>query len=84
MRVYLAGTKIPELGRVVMLAPPNRGSRVVDKFSGSAGYGYLNGPAGYQLGTDPDSVPLQLGPAHFEVGSIAGDRSHQSHPVHRL
>jgi pimeloyl-ACP methyl ester carboxylesterase len=75
VRVYLADRRIPELGRVVMLAPPNRGSRVADEFSGVPGFGFLNGPAGYQLGTGPDSVPLKLGPADFEVGVIAGDRS---------
>lgn len=75
VRVYLADRTIPELGRVVMLAPPNRGSRVADEFSGVPGYGFLNGPAGYQLGTGPDSVPRKLGPADFEVGVIAGDRS---------
>jgi len=75
VRAYLATTTIPELGRVVMLAPPNRGSRVVDEFADFPGYELLNGPAGFQLGTGPDSVPLQLGPANFEVGIIAGDRS---------
>ncbi len=75
VRFYLATQKIPELGRVVMLAPPNRGSRVVDTFSGYPGYGLINGPAGYQLGTGPGGIPCRLGPADFEVGIIAGDRT---------
>jgi pimeloyl-ACP methyl ester carboxylesterase len=75
VRVYLAASTIPELGRVVMLAPPNRGSRVADEFSGVPGYELLNGPAGFQLGTDEKSVPRKLGPVDFEVGVIAGDRS---------
>lgn len=75
VRVYLQDRKIPELGRVVMLAPPNQGSRVVDEFSGVPGYELLNGPAGFQLGTDKNSVPRKLGPADFEVGIIAGDKS---------
>lgn len=73
VRYYLSRNKIPELGRVVMLAPPNQGSKVVDKFSSMPGFKLINGPAGYQLGTDKNSIPLQLGPADFEVGIIAGD-----------
>ncbi len=75
VRYYLAHHEIEELGRVVMLAPPNQGSKVVDEFSGMPGYRWLNGPAGLQLGTDADSIPLRLGPARFEVGIIAGDRT---------
>ena len=73
VRYYLAAQKIHELGRVVMLAPPNQGSKVVNKFSRYPGYGWVNGPAGYQLGTAKESIPLKLGPADFEVGIIAGD-----------
>lgn len=75
IRQYLASQDIAGLGRVVMLAPPNQGSKVVDKFSVMPGYRLINGPAGYQLGTDGNSIPLQLGPADFEVGIIAGDRT---------
>lgn len=35
----------------------------------------LNGPAGYQLGKNNASIPLQLEAADFEMGIIAGDRS---------
>ena len=73
VRYYLAHNTIEELGRIVMLAPPNQGSNVVDEFSDMPGYEILNGPAGFQLGKDEKSVPLQLGPAHYEVGIIAGD-----------
>ena len=73
VRYYLSNNTIPELGRVVMLAPPNQGSNVVETFSQLPGYEMLNGPAGYQLGKDENSIPLQLGPANFEVGIIAGD-----------
>jgi len=75
VRYYLSLNEIPELGRVVMLAPPNQGSKVVDKFSWVPGYEMLNGPAGYQLGTDENSVPLKLAPSNFEIGIIAGDRT---------
>jgi triacylglycerol lipase len=67
--------KKPEkLGRVVMLSPPNRGSAAVDFLRNWKIYKWLNGPAGQQLSTDPDSVPNQLGPVDYPVGIIAGDR----------
>ena len=75
MRYYLFSTQIQELGYVIMLAPPNQGSKVVNEFSWMPGYEMINGPAGYQLGTDENSIPLKLGPANFEVGIIAGDRT---------
>ena len=75
VRYYLAEHHWPELGRVVMLGPPNRGSQVVDKLAWVPGFGLWNGPAGFQLGTGEASLPRQLGPARFAVGVIAGTRS---------
>ena len=75
VRQYLSTREIDELGRVVMLAPPNQGSVAADKLGKIPGYGWLNGPAGRQLGKGEDSVPLKLGPADFELGVIAGSRS---------
>ncbi len=63
---------IPELGRVVMLAPPNQGSEVVDKTRFLPGAGLVGGQALLQLGTTDDDVPAQLGAVDFEVGVIAG------------
>lgn len=75
VRNYLAHNKLPELGRVVMLAPPNNGSPVVDKLKNNFAFVWLNGPAGRQLGTGKDSLPKKLGPVDFNLGVIAGDRS---------
>lgn len=72
LRYYLSERQIDKLGHVVMLAPPNQGSEVVDKWRNRPGFRQLNGPAGLQLGTDAESVPRQLGAVEFSLGVIAG------------
>lgn len=75
VRQYLARHDIDNLGRVVMLGPPNKGSEVVDRLRDVPGFRFVNGVAGQQLGTDPDSVPNRLGRADYDLGIIAGTRS---------
>lgn len=75
VRQYLENHNIANLNRVVMLGPPNQGSEVVDKLRDAPGFHWLNGDAGLQLGTDPQSIPNRLGPANFDVGIIAGNMS---------
>ena len=75
VRQFLTGHELEELGRVVMLAPPNQGSAAVDELADLPGFDWLNGPAGRQLGKGESSVPLRLGPADFELGIIAGSRT---------
>lgn len=64
---------LPNIGRVVMLGPPNQGSEVVDTFENLKAFEWINGPAGLQLGTE--GKPAQLGAVNFELGVIAGNRS---------
>jgi len=75
IRFYLAQSNIYDLGRVVMLAPPNAGSELVDRLSQTQLFNLINGPAGKQLGTDASSLPNSLGAVDYEVGIIAGNRS---------
>jgi triacylglycerol lipase len=74
LRYYLSLKQIDKLGRVVMLAPPNQGSEIVDKLGAWKLFKYLSGPAGLQLGTEADSVPNSLGSVNYPVGIIAGNK----------
>ncbi|SMF16737.1 hypothetical protein SAMN02745866_01091 [Alteromonadaceae bacterium Bs31] len=75
IREYLASNTIENLKYVVMLGPPNQGSEVVDKLKDVPGFHFINGQAGLQLGTGELSTPNTLGPANFNVGIIAGNKS---------
>lgn len=75
VRYYFSENQYDSLGRVVMLAPPNRGSRAVDELQDWPGFEWLNGPAGYQLGKGEDSIPLQLGTPDFDFAVVAGNAS---------
>lgn len=75
VRAYLDNDAIPGLERIVMLAPPNHGSAVVDSVKGVPGVVWLNGPAFLELGTDEQSVPLSLGKIKTDTAVIAGTRS---------
>jgi pimeloyl-ACP methyl ester carboxylesterase len=72
-RVWLGQRRPERMGRVVMLAPPNQGSAVVDAFGELAIFDRLTGPAGAELGTG--GIAAALGPVDFELGVIAGNRS---------
>ncbi len=73
LRLWLAEHDAERLGRVVMLAPPNRGTEVVDRLGTLAAFQWVTGPAGLELGTG--GLPRRLPAPDYEVGIIAGSRS---------
>jgi pimeloyl-ACP methyl ester carboxylesterase len=75
LRGWMVLNDPPNMGRAVMLGPPNGGSELVDAMGDIGLYRFMTGPAGLQLGTDPEGVAAKLPPVDFEVGVIAGDRS---------
>jgi triacylglycerol lipase len=75
VRQYLQTHSVPAGSRLVMLAPPNRGSEVAEFLKNFFLYRWLMGPAGQVIGTSPNSLPHRLKPVAIEVGVIAGDRS---------
>lgn len=72
VRAYLGNTNPDWLGHVVMLAPPNKGSELVDAVGDLSVFKWFNGPAGTQLSTGAQSVPNTLAPVKYSVGIIAG------------
>ncbi|MFZ2632942.1 MAG: alpha/beta fold hydrolase [Desulfosalsimonadaceae bacterium] len=72
-RQYLQNHALPMGSRVVMIAPPNKGSELADQLRSFRVYQWLNGPAGQVLGTGPDSLPNTLKPVKGEIGVIAGN-----------
>ncbi len=75
VRKYFQDRSVAEARRAVMIAPPNQGSEVTDRYRDEWWYQFATGPAGQQLGTDEDSVPLSLSPIDLEIGIIAGNNS---------
>jgi alpha-beta hydrolase superfamily lysophospholipase len=77
LRRYFQDHRITDAGRVVMLAPPNHGSEVVDRHGGRWWFRLATGPAGAELNTGPNSLPTTLRPIPLQIGVIAGTRSHE-------
>jgi pimeloyl-ACP methyl ester carboxylesterase len=75
VRYYLKTYPMANIGRVVMLSPPNQGSEVVDFLKDRTIVEDVMGPAFDQLSTDPVGFVNTLGDIDAEVGIITGNRS---------
>ncbi|MGM0452630.1 MAG: esterase/lipase family protein [Thermodesulfobacteriota bacterium] len=75
VRKFLQTHDLPAGSRIVMISPPNQGSRIVDVLKDNFLFEWIYGPAGQTLGTSPDSLPNSLAPVDAQIGVIAGNRS---------
>lgn len=78
LRAFLAKKELQQLGRVVMIAPPNKGSEIVDWVERYALLKPFLGPAGGNLGTGEQHISAQLPAPEFVFGVIAGVRQSTS------
>lgn len=75
VRYYLSNHQIKSLGRIVMLAPPNQGSEVAQRYRHHFWYKWATGVPGQQLHQVENQLLKQLKPLNTDVGIIAGTRS---------
>ncbi|GIX21469.1 MAG: acetyltransferase [Gammaproteobacteria bacterium] len=75
VRAYLAGRPAARVGRLILIAPPNRGSALVDRFGAWPLVGAALGPAGRQLSSAADAPPRRLGPLPAPAVVLAGTAS---------
>jgi hypothetical protein len=73
VRYYLEANAMENLGRVVMMGPPNQGSELVNGMLHMPGFRFFGGPTGIALGTGAGHVPQALGAVDFDLGVIAGN-----------
>lgn len=71
VRAYLDSSRLPRLGKVVLIGSPNKGTPLVDYFR-DAWVLKLAGPIAAALGTDKNNFPHTLRAPYYPVGIIAG------------
>ena len=73
---YIQNYRPENLGRVVALGPPFRGSEIIDHLGKHQWYRWIHGPAALELATGKNGICHRLQPADYQLGIIAGDRYH--------
>lgn len=73
-RAWLAEHADPRIGRIVMIATPNQGADLADRFAANGLYRVLLGPAGQQMTRKTDGFAAGLPIPSAEFGIIAGGR----------
>ena len=71
IRAYLEDTKVKNLGRVVLIGTPNKGTTLVDYYQ-DTWWMQMAGPTALALSTDKDSFPNSIADPYYPVGIIAG------------
>ncbi len=75
IRHYLGDAKPDSrIGRIVMLAPPNQGAELAQKFGRTGAFQLVFGPAGMQLARQWPQLEPRLAIPSCEFGIIAGGR----------
>lgn len=65
---------LSNLGRIVMITPPNRGSELSERFKDLELYRWIFGPAGQQLSSDNEAFFESLPAPPCQFGIIAGGK----------
>lgn len=76
LRHYLTHNELPQLGRVVMISPPNHGSEWADILDNHPVIKSMVGPAANELKTRNNTFLNKLGAVDYHLGIIAGDKSY--------
>ena len=72
LRHSLAAVRPANLGRVVMTAPGNHGSAILELYRRTPAYRLLMGPSGQEAGLNDHCYACALPDADYELGIIAG------------
>ncbi len=74
LRSLFQNHAVPNAGKAVLLAPPNAGTQIVDRFAELRLFAWVMGPLAPQLGTGPEQLPKSLPTLPIPFGVIAGNR----------
>lgn len=74
VRAWAAEHSDARIGRLVMIATPNQGAELADRFERNTAYRIVLGPAGQQLTRAEDGFIAKLPAPEFEFGVIAGGK----------